>query len=617
MSEDLPVSEDRSVSEEPDPPARLPVGRRRKPADPAQLKRLRRIGLTMIGVGGLILLAGAWLVVTGLLARSQLQSVRAEVHQLRDQLTSGDVAGARKTLSALQTHAHRAHQLTTGPVWALASGLPEGGEPVRTVRGITASVDALAARALPTLIDVRHKLDTATLRHPDGRIDLTAITAVRPSLDRADAVMSAATRSINGLPKRTWLGPVDRARTDLLEPLRDLARDVRTADLAVRIAPPILGADGIKRYFVGFQNNAEARGTGGLPGAFGILEITDGLPHFTRFENDSRLGLVRTDLDFGADYRQLYEGDATTSQYVNSNVSPNFPYVAKIWTTMWEQASGQHLDGAFALDPGALSYLLAVTGPATLPGGSRVESGNVVELTQSTAYAKFAADVVGRKAYLLAIAKAASTRIVENHGSTAELVKAAARAVGERRLLMWSADPAVQSELEQTSAAGAVPDTAQPFAGPVVINGAGNKLDYYLNRSFTWQRSGCGSTRKVSATVTLTNDAPAAGLPIYVTARGDRHGYRVRPGDNRVDLDYFATRGALLDSVTVDGKPGTVGSGVERGHPVYIVNLELPRGATRTVVFHLTEPAGSGALQVLRQPLVRPLNVTIDDAKCG
>lgn len=571
----------------------------------------------MIAVGGLIVLSGAWLVVTGLLARSQLESVRAEVHQLRAQLTSGDLGAARATLSELRTHAHRANLLTSGPVWALAAELPQGGEPIETIRGITASADDLAAHALPTLIDARKALDPGTLRHADGTIDLAAITAVVPSLDRASSVMSKRTAEIGALPAKTWLGPVDRARADLLVQLRSLAGEVRSVDLAARIAPPMLGASGTKRYFVGFQNDAEARGTGGLPGAFGILEVAHGKPHFTRFENDSRINKTPTGLDLGPDYNQLYEGDETTRQYVDSNVSPHFPYVARIWTAMWRKVSGQQLDGAIAVDPAALSYLLAVTGPVKLPDGSQVDAGNVVTLTQSTVYSTFGNDVNGRKAYLLAVAKAASTQIVNSHGSNSELLKAAGHALGERRLLVWSADPKVQADLEQTTAAGAIPRTRKPYVGMVINNGGGNKLDYYLDRSVTWQREGCGSPRKVTVTMTLTNTAPASGLPLYVTSRTDHHDYPVRPGDNRMDVSYFATEGALLDSVTVNGKPGTAGSGVERGHPVFTVDLELPRGQSRTVTLHLTEPQGTGAPIVLRQPLVRPLTLTVKDARCG
>jgi hypothetical protein len=50
---------------------------------------------------------------------------------------------------------------------------------------------------------------------------------------------------------------------------------------------------------------------------------------------------------------------------------------------------------------------------------------------------------------------------------------------------------------------------------------------------------------------------------------------------------------------------------------VYSVDLELPRGTSRTIVLRLTEPAGTGAPIVLRQPLVRPLYVSLRDAICS
>jgi hypothetical protein len=47
------------------------------------------------------------------------------------------------------------------------------------------------------------------------------------------------------------------------------------------------------------------------------------------------------------------------------------------------------------------------------------------------------------------------------------------------------------------------------------------------------------------------------------------------------------------------------------------MDLELPRGTSRTIVLHLSEPSGTGAPVVLRQPLVHPLDVTLLDAVCS
>ena len=71
-----------------------------------------------------------------------------------------------------------------------------------------------------------------------------------------------------------------------------------------------------------------------------------------------------------------------------------------------------------------------------------------------------------------------------------------------------------------------------------------------------------------------------------------------------------------MNSVTIGGRPDTASIGAQLGHPVYTVDLELPRGTSRTIVLQLSEPAAGGKPIVLRQPLVRPLKVTLQDAVC-
>lgn len=589
--------------------------RRRAALTQAQRIWRRRIKIALLSFGGLVLLGGLWIIVTGLLARTELEAVRADVHQLRSEIDAADFGAAQRTTDDLVQHARQADRLTTGPAWALAAAVPIGGAPLRTVRAIASTSHALGRDALPALIAARHKLDPSTLRKADGSIDIVAIRAAAPSLAEADHSITNAVHTLTAQSGHTWLRAVDQARSDILTPLVGVAHTVHSADIAAQVAPAMLGADGLKRYFVGFQNDAESRGTGGLPGAFGILQANHGKLRFTRFEKDNVLNVVPTHLQFGSEYAQLYGNAKTTSLYRNSNMSPHFPYAAQIWARMWEKHSSEHVDGALAIDPTALSYLLGATGPVMLPDKSRLDAGNVVALTQSTVYARFT-NAKARTTYLLDVAKSISNHLIHTHASMTGVLQAAARAVGERRLLIWSADPAIEKLLSQTTAAGSIPVTSAPYVGLSIVNDGGNKLDYYLDRSIRWQRAGCGATRTVTVTVALTNNAPAHGLPAVVTERSDTHPYRVRPGDNRLEVSYLATHGAVMNSVTADGEPTTASSGTERGHPVFTVDLELPRGSARTVVFHLTEPAASGTPIVLRQPLVRPLQVNLEDAPC-
>lgn len=96
-----------------------------------------------------------------------------------------------------------------------------------------------------------------------------------------------------------------------------------------------------------------------------------------------------------------------------------------------------------------------------------------------------------------------------------------------------------------------------------------------------------------------------------------RHPHQGKTGDSRLGVSYFATQGATMQSVTVGGRPGRGRMGVERGHPVYTVDLEVPRGASRTVVLQLSEPACTGAPIVLRQPLAPTPHVTLKNAVCS
>ncbi len=572
--------------------------------------------LVLLGAG--IVVVFAWIVVTGLLARGALAQVRGEVPALRAQLTAGDVTAARHTADEIADHAAHAHTLTTGPIWAGAAGVP-GADPIRSLRAITTQVDGFAHGALPDLLSATARLDPATLRLPDGRIDLARISAAAPALDRALAGVGTTRHAIATLPAHTWIGSVDTARRDLLDELATVQHAVQSADIAAHVVPPMLGAAGTRRYFVAFQNEAEARGTGGVPGAFAILRADGGRLTFERFGTDSQLYVTPVRMAFGTDYDALFRGTRSTDLYVNANLSPHFPYAAQTWAAMWAKRTGEHLDGAIAVDPTLLSYLLDATGPARLADGTVVSASNVVALTQSTVYARFPQpqQSATRKEYLLDIARAVSQRLLSTRADAKGLLAAGAEAAGERRLLIYSADSKIENQLARTTLAGVVPDNSSPYAGLSVVNDGGNKLDYYLERGLSWASSGCGSQRDVTVTIRLRNNAPASGLSPYVTSRTDDHTYAVRPGDNREEISYYATRGAVLQSVRTNGRQDSAEAGVDRGHPVFRLEVEVPRGTTTTVVLHLTEPGGTTPPTVLRQPLIHPLSVRVEGAHCA
>jgi hypothetical protein len=560
-----------------------------------------------------LLTALAWLAVTALLLRSQVAALKRELPQLRQQIAAGQLDEAKATAAQLAGHARRAHGLTTGPAWWTASEIPWLGNSVSSVRVITAQSDLLGRDVLPGVLQLGTRLTSSSLRKGDT-IDLTPLVAAAPVLHTAYTAASRATARVDALPRHTALSSVDSARSTFALDLSQISDQLLAADRAAQILPPMLGQAGVKRYFIAFLNNAESRPVGGIPGAFGIMTADHGTLSFTHFESDTALDHVTAKVDLGPDYDALYGQADPTGVYVNADVSPNFPDAARIWASMWQQASGEPVDGAIALDPEALSYLLAVTGNATTPAGQVVSAGNVVALTEQLAYSRYP-DTNARKEFLLSVAKSASDKLLAG-GDTTALARAGGRAAQQRRLLIWSSDPAVESVLDQAGYAGTVKDTGAPFTGFTTTNAAGGKLDYYLDRRMSYVRTGCGSTSTAVATFTLTNAAPTSGLPAYVTIRADDPPAGYRPGDNRLLVSYFASAGATIESVTLDGTSVPFTSGKENGLTVAVVDVELPVTSSRTLVVTLREPASTKPVYVLRQPLARPLTVQVSEPSC-
>jgi len=403
--------------------------------------------------------------------------------------------------------------------------------------------------------------------------------------------------------------------------MSDISGLLRNVDLAARLAPSMMGADGPRTYFMGFQTNAEARGTGGLLGGFGIMKFDNGKPTVdTLGQNTQLFDGPFTPIDLGPEFAQQYGFTNPFSDIRNSNQSPHFPYAAQIWKSMWEQQSGTKVDGAIAIDPVALSYILEATGPVTMADGEVISKDNVVELTESTVYARFPTDQPARKQYLQDVAGAVVNHMTDREvKSPRKLLDALGKAVSEGRIAVWSASPTDQQLLEQTPLAHVIPDDPAPYARVVVNNLGGNKLDYYLRTKIEYSADSCnGETRKSTVTVQLTNTAPEGSLPDYVAlAPGFPKMAGFFPsGTNFAQVTLLATTGAKLEALIVRNQKTPVFSGTERNHPVFMTQVAIPRGKSIELKFLLTEPTAPGAPRVPVQPFVENVEPTLSVPEC-
>ncbi|GAB2478931.1 DUF4012 domain-containing protein [Jatrophihabitans fulvus] len=579
--------------------------------------------VSFYGLATVVVLGTLWLVITALMARSKLDDLDNRFAQVRAFVAAGDVAAARKAAEQIPSDAQAVHDLTTGPAWWTAAQIPLLGEPVEVARGTAAATGTIGTQVVPELVRVSKEIDPNRVRAAGNRVDLAALDRAAPVLQRAATSMGTAVRRIDALPASTWFGAVDRGRATLTTTMHELQGYVDAAARVSRVLPTMLGEDRPQRYFVGLQNEAELRGTGGLPGAFAIAVADQGVVRFVRFESNAALrapgrgNLFASGVRFGRDYQQAYGRSLPTQSFYNSNVSPDFRYAARIWAGMYEKLSGQRIDGVLALDPTVLAYFLAGTGPVTARG-QVVSAQNVVALLQRDQYQIFRDDFTGRKEFVVDVLRAVSQKVTSGAGSGLAMLQAATASADQQRLLAWSRDPEVQRAIVETHYGGTLPPASRALAGLVLNNASGGKIDFYLTRELAYTRTGCGSSRDIVATVKLTNNAPASGLPPYVVGRADDPPPGAKPGDVRQVMDFYASAGAQLLGVTMDGRRTSAAELRDLGRPLFRMELEIPRGTTRTIILHLREPAGDGRPAVVwQQPGVTPLAVTTEQQSCG
>lgn len=581
----------------------------------AQRAKRRRVQIGC-GIGALVVIGFAgWLGYEGLQAKSNLEKAQNFATQAKDALLAGDTDKARVAAADADRYAQDAQGSVDSVPWRIAGAVPFLGSPFDSTRQMTTIVSGLTEQVLLPAVDAGSAVSPDQLILDGARINLAALRDAAPVLETTSAAISNLDKQAQNVDS-TWLGVIDDARVDLQQQVSELSGLLNNTSLAAQIAPAMLGADGPRSYFIGFQTNAEARGTGGLLGGFGVVRANDGAVAVDDLSRRDFEGPFEP-VDLGPDFNQAYGASSPATRAVNSNVSSHFPYAAQIWQSMWRQETGEQVDGAIATDPVALSYILKAVGPVAMPDGEKITADNVVELTESTAYRRFADDNNARKLYLETIAARVVDRMTGSISNPRALLEGLGRAASERRIAVWSSHQDEQTVLETTPLAHIVPQTDAPYAGIVINNLGGNKLDYYLKREIEYRADTCeGGRRNSHVTVRLTNLLPEGDYTTYVAGMFDNP-IGAPFGTNLTDLALLSTKGAELKKVTVDNKPAFAYKGTERDHPMFNVQIPIPQNETVEITFELDEPASPGKAQVPVQPLIDTPDVLIAVPECN
>ncbi len=443
--------------------------------------------------------------------------------------------------------------------------------------------------------------------------EVTTVAAVA-HLDASLPQLQKTLSAISELRISGIFAPLDNRLAEIRTQASSLHDAITSIAPILKIFPGLSGQGAPRNYLIAFQNSAEARGTGGILGGYAIVTADKAKITFTDFGTNSNLALMEEiPIDMPREFIRLYNDDP--GYWPNANLSPHFPYGAKIWLALWERQYRERLDGVITFDPIALSYLLKVTGPVIV-NGNEINSSNVVRVTLSDAYQEYETDNVARKDFLVDVIKAVSSVIQDRKIPIIDLFLNMLNPINENRLLIYSDNSTEQEQIEKSLLSGSIQDIQNNEFRLIVQNTSGNKMDYYLERKLRIESIRCKPKRQTKVTFTLKNSVtPGMKLPSYVTGRLDLNrpkGIKNSYGTRAIILAPQGSR--VLEAVDLQTGKKFGFLLRERGRIGIAVQIDLAAGESES--YSITFSGGVGKLSNHVQPLVIPQQTEIiDDCK--
>jgi len=599
-------------------PDELDVERAKRHLKRRRRRRIRRfLRWTLITVAVLLVvtIAGvAWVGVDALRARGELKAAGAQVHTLQGQVEKGDRKAAVVTLRSLTEHAHAALAGTHGPHWSAARALPWLGDNVIAVQTVSEVIDGLAVDALPALMDATSLVDPTTLAPVNGRVNLAPLVKARPQVVAANAEVQAAVRRLDAIDPDGLLTEVAAPLADLRTQVHKVALTTATADRAVRLLPPMLGADGPRQYLLLVQNNSEQRATGGVPTLI-LLRAVDGAVEVveTRSAGGNLSNLPKPILPLTAQEQALFS-NRLGIYMADVTFTPDFPRSGQLARAIWRQQVGTDLDGVLSIDPGALANVLGATGPVKLSDGQVLTSKNAAQVLMNTVYLKII-DPVKQDEFFSAAAASVFHAMISGQGKPSAMVDALAQSAREGRLMVWSAHKDEQALLSGTVLSGELVGVQgkSPVIGVYLNDGTAAKVGYYLRTDVIATSTQCrpDGSQEVTVRVTLTSTAPAnaADLPPYISS-----GNVIPKGEVRTNVLLYAPFGGRVDDVRVSGAPPGIFSQTHNGLAVVGKTVQLKPGQTVTLDYDILTGRRQPGTPILR---VTPVALGKNDVKTG
>lgn len=566
-------------------------------------------------VGAFVLALVVAVGVGAFIAQKELRAAVPLVSKMQSQFGSDDRAALAASVDSLQQHASAARGAADTPLWWVAEQAPFVGPTLHAVRSSTIAVDELASGVLPVLSDV----DPAVLKPAGGAFDVAALSQLAaPVATAADAGERAAEqlRSVNTaeLP-----GALQQPVSQLVDAVAAVQPAMTRAAEIMPVLPRMMGQDGPRDYLLLVQNNAEARGTGGIPASVVMLRFEGGKLSIAAQATSRDFTNKRATPIMELDPEVVKLFDDKVGRYSQDITStPDFELSAELAKQFWTESFGTPVDGVISIDPVMFSYILQATGPITLATGDELTSSDAVKILLSDVYARYPNNA-DQDAFFASAAVEVFDAISSGDFSPVPFAEAIVRATDEHRILFHSFDESIASAFAGSRLLGPLPatdDPAAPTVGVFVNDLTEGKLSYYTWMSAEVRVNRCAALPTYTTVVTFVNaldKATSDGLVNYVD--GGRH---YEKGTIGTDLQFYGPSGSTFVGAALDGVDVAITTGEHLGRPVGRMWVVNPPQFVHTLAVQFQGTADDGDdVAIVHTPMVNPVDTTVVEVPCS
>ena len=540
--------------------------------------------VALLAVGGV---AGFTLYRSAMTVKDNASALMAQAGTLEDSLMSGDSAALSAAVEEISAKADAINEEVHTPLWNVAALIPVVGEDVRSAQTLGSTAVRLVDDALVPVTQGLSGMSLSSLVQ-DGAVNVDLLRTISASLTDALPVIEESVDTISSLPDahipqlREVLGKVQ-------EPISGLRGAISQVKPVLDILPQMLGADGQTRtYLIIAQNNAELRSTGGLPGSWGTVSVTDGV---ISMGDDFQTILHGSGLRASATDEEIYYVCSTIhTDPAQMNFTPDFTRVGLFAKEYWEQSGNGSVDGVIAIDPVFLQRLLGLTGGFAASDGTTVDGTNAAKVLLSDTYWKFGNDGEAQDEYFSSVASLAFDHVMQNLGNVdlLDLGEVIGKSAEDGRLYAWMANEDEQGLVTDMGFSGALSqDPTAPQLGVYLNDDTISKISWYASVKTTigeGVRNSDGTTTYDVVTTLSNTISPeeASSAPEYISGGNSNK----RDVSDMLDYVYFyAPAGGSISNFTVsDG--ALMGDPID--HPVYglqVINAHVHARSGETVTF--------------------------------